>query len=116
MGRHATGRLSEPYDYGLIKGFDTVDFVADMREFNVTPHVAQNTTNPVRVVFLKEAAKAAKIPLRVCPNSQPHLMVARRATVDTDICVTIWWKSVDARDVHFLPAPALGQLSAAGHQ
>ena len=26
------------------KGFDTADFVADMRAFNVTPHVAQNTT------------------------------------------------------------------------
>jgi hypothetical protein len=30
---------------GADKGFDTVDFVADMRDFNVTPHVAQNTTN-----------------------------------------------------------------------
>ena len=30
---------------GADKGFDTADFVADMREFNVTPHVAQNTTN-----------------------------------------------------------------------
>ena len=25
------------------KGFDTADFVADMRDFNVTPHVAQNS-------------------------------------------------------------------------
>ena len=30
---------------GADKGFDTADFVADMRDFNVTPHVAQNTTN-----------------------------------------------------------------------
>ena len=27
------------------KGFDTADFVADMRALRVTPHVAQNTTN-----------------------------------------------------------------------
>ena len=25
------------------KGFDTQDFVAELREINVTPHVAQNT-------------------------------------------------------------------------
>ena len=30
---------------GADKGFDTADFVSDMRDFNVTPHVAQNTTN-----------------------------------------------------------------------
>jgi transposase len=30
---------------GADKGFDTAGFVADMRDFNVTPHVAQNTTN-----------------------------------------------------------------------
>ena len=29
---------------GADKGFDTADFVADMRDFNVSPHVAQNTT------------------------------------------------------------------------
>ena len=29
---------------GADKGFDTADFVADMRAFNVTPHVAQNMT------------------------------------------------------------------------
>jgi Transposase DDE domain len=30
---------------GADKGFDTADFVADMRDFNVIPHVAQNTSN-----------------------------------------------------------------------
>ena len=29
---------------GAGKGFDTADFVADMRAFNVMPHIAQNTT------------------------------------------------------------------------
>jgi transposase len=29
---------------GADKGFDTADFVADMRDYNVSPHVAQNTT------------------------------------------------------------------------
>ena len=35
---------------GADKGFDTVDFVADMRDFNVTPHVAQNTTNRLSAI------------------------------------------------------------------
>jgi transposase len=30
---------------GADKGYDTADFVKDLREFNVTPHVAQNTSN-----------------------------------------------------------------------
>jgi len=30
-------------DRGRDKGYDTNDFVADMREMNTTPHVAQNT-------------------------------------------------------------------------
>ena len=30
---------------GADKGFDSADFVADMRDFNVSPHVAQNTTH-----------------------------------------------------------------------
>ena len=30
---------------GADKAFDTAGFVADMRDFNVTPHVAQNATN-----------------------------------------------------------------------
>src|SRR5215468_215505 len=32
------------------KGFDTADFVSDMRDFNVTPHVAQNTTNRLSAI------------------------------------------------------------------
>lgn len=36
---------AKPITVGADKGFDTADFVADMRDFNVTPHVAQNTTN-----------------------------------------------------------------------
>jgi len=31
---------------GADKGFDTADFVADMRDFNVSPHVAQNSSTP----------------------------------------------------------------------
>src|SRR5437868_7900336 len=30
---------------GADKAYDAAEFVADLREFNVTPHVAQNTTN-----------------------------------------------------------------------
>jgi hypothetical protein len=30
---------------GADKAYDVAEFVADLREFNVTPHVAQNTTN-----------------------------------------------------------------------
>jgi IS5 family transposase len=34
-----------PRTVGADKGYDTADFVADMRERHVTPHVAQNTSN-----------------------------------------------------------------------
>ena len=30
---------------GADRGYDTADFVEQMREFQVTPHVAQNDTN-----------------------------------------------------------------------
>ena len=40
--RHSPG--AQRITVGGDKGFDTADFVADMRAFNVTPHVAQNTT------------------------------------------------------------------------
>src|SRR5262249_8881218 len=35
---------------GADKGFDTADFVSDMRDFNITPHVAQNTTNRLSAI------------------------------------------------------------------
>ena len=35
---------------GADKAFDTAGFVADMRDFNVTPHVAQNTTNRLSAI------------------------------------------------------------------
>src|SRR5262249_57045553 len=35
---------------GADKGFDMADFVSDMRDFNVTPHVAQNTTNRLSAI------------------------------------------------------------------
>jgi hypothetical protein len=39
-GRHPTGRLT----LGADKAFDTKDFVHDLRDLHVTPHVAQNIT------------------------------------------------------------------------
>jgi transposase len=36
---------SERITVGGDKGFDTADFVAELRALNVTPHIAQNTTN-----------------------------------------------------------------------
>ena len=50
------------------------------------------------------------------PNSKTHLVMARRAIVDTDMRVASFWKRVNACDLHFLAAPALRQFSAAGHQ
>ena len=35
---------------GADKAFDTAGFVADMRDFNVTPHVAQNATNRLSAI------------------------------------------------------------------
>ncbi len=40
--RHSPG--AQRITIGGDKGFDTANFVADMRTFNVTPHIAQNTT------------------------------------------------------------------------
>jgi transposase len=40
--RHSPG--AQRITVGGDKGFDTADFVADMRTFNVTPHIAQNTS------------------------------------------------------------------------
>ena len=40
--RHSPG--AQRITVGGDKGFDTADFVADMRALNVTPHVAQNTS------------------------------------------------------------------------
>ena len=49
------------------------------------------------------------------PNSKPHLMVARRTIVDADMRVPSFrqWR---ACDMHFIPAPTLGQFGEAGHQ
>src|SRR6516164_2873210 len=59
-GRHASdfghrdggtrGRVADhPGNHRIIlgadKAYDVAEFVADLREYNVTPHVAQNTTN-----------------------------------------------------------------------
>ena len=41
---------AERITVGADKGFDTADFVSDMRDFNVTPHVAQNTTNRLSAI------------------------------------------------------------------
>lgn len=41
--RHSPG--SHRLTLGADKGFDTREFVADLRDLNVTPHVAQNTSN-----------------------------------------------------------------------
>ena len=43
---------AERITVGADKGFDTADFVSDMRDFNVTPHVAQNTTNRLSAIAL----------------------------------------------------------------
>src|SRR2546423_174329 len=45
----STGRMV----VGAAKVFDTADFVSDMRDFNVTPHVAQNTTNRLSAIDVR---------------------------------------------------------------
>lgn len=39
------GRLNQRLTLGADKAYDTAEFVADLRDLNVTPHVAQNDTN-----------------------------------------------------------------------
>ncbi len=38
-------RLPRPITLGGDKGFDSADFVNELRSMKVTPHVAQNTSN-----------------------------------------------------------------------
>ncbi len=49
------------------------------------------------------------------PDSKAHLVSACGATVHSDVRVASFRKLVDARNLHFFPAPTLGQFSAAGH-
>jgi hypothetical protein len=42
MARSAGNHRVTP---GADKAYDVAEFVADLREYNVTPHVAQNTAN-----------------------------------------------------------------------
>jgi hypothetical protein len=50
------------------------------------------------------------------PNSEPHLMMARAAIIDSDMHVASFRKWVETRDLHFFPAPTYGQFSAARNQ
>lgn len=49
------------------------------------------------------------------PNGKPHLMRARRAIVDADMRFVSFRQWVHDCEMHFSPAPALGQFSEAGH-
>jgi len=42
------------------------------------------------------------------PDSKPHFVVTRRTIVNADMRVTLLRRWVDACDVHFFAAPALG--------
>jgi transposase len=42
---HRVGRDGQRATLGADKGYDTRDFVRDLRDLNITPHVAQNTSN-----------------------------------------------------------------------
>jgi hypothetical protein len=43
VARHSPG--SRRLTLGADKGYDVHEFVDDLRDLNITPHVAQNTTN-----------------------------------------------------------------------
>ena len=45
MARQRVGREGQRATLGADKAYDTRDFVRDLRDLTVTPHVAQNTTN-----------------------------------------------------------------------
>jgi hypothetical protein len=48
------------------------------------------------------------------PHSQSHLVVARAAMVDSDICIAAFGKPLDARDFHLCATPAHCAFGAAG--
>ena len=62
---------------GADKGFDTADFVADMRAFNVTPHIAQNTTT--RRSAIDGLARGTVTPRPVRPAPRLRAQARRRA-------------------------------------
>src|SRR5262249_12294345 len=59
---------------GADKGFDTADFVSDMRDFNVTPHVAQNTTNRLMLPLRRSASRISSA--IGSPRLSPKIRVA----------------------------------------
>ena len=83
---------------GADKGFDTADFVADMRDFNVTPHVAQNTTNRLSAIDHRTTRHCGhQRPLRrvtilsLAPSLQPGVVTSLgygRAMVKRSIVVS----------------------------
>ena len=46
----ATCQAAKRITVGADNGFDTAKFVADMRDFNVTPHVAQKAINRLSAI------------------------------------------------------------------
>ena len=64
---------------GADKGFDTADFVSDMRDFNVTPHVAQNTTNRLSAIdgLARSATADTRSASRNANGSRSHSGGAR---------------------------------------
>ena len=54
---------------GADKGLDTADFVSDMRDFNVTPHLAQNTTNQLSAIDGRASIEGRPSVAYSLPNS-----------------------------------------------
>jgi hypothetical protein len=50
------------------------------------------------------------------PNSKPHLVLARRTIVNSDVRIVSFRQRVDTCNMHLRPAPAFGKFSEAGHR
>jgi hypothetical protein len=54
--------------------------------------------------------------LGMAPNRKAHLMLACAARIDANMCRRLVGQKHNVREVHFLAAPALGQIGTAGLQ
>jgi len=52
----------------------------------------------------------------MAPNGKTHLMLACAARINANMCGCFVGQKYNAREVHFLAAPALGQIGATGLQ
>ena len=76
----------EAITLGGDKGFDAADFVMELREINVTPHVARNTTRrsaidgPPAILVMQRASASENASKKASAGSRPSRDCGKRGT------------------------------------